>query len=79
MGAARYNRHLRGSDGGGLHRWYERVFDTPEKKTARLQRIPAKRFASREEVAGAVVYLASTAAAMVNGDSIRVDGGWTAQ
>ena len=56
-----------------------RVFDTPEKKTAMLQRIPANRFASREEVAGAVVYLASTAAAMVNGDSIRVDGGWTAQ
>jgi NAD(P)-dependent dehydrogenase (short-subunit alcohol dehydrogenase family) len=57
----------------------QRVFDTPEKKSTMLQRIPAKRFASCEEVAGAVVYLASAAAGMVNGDSIRVDGGWTAQ
>jgi NAD(P)-dependent dehydrogenase (short-subunit alcohol dehydrogenase family) len=56
-----------------------RVFDTPEKKKTMLQKIPANRFATCEEVAGAVVYLASTAAGMVNGDSIRVDGGWTAQ
>jgi NAD(P)-dependent dehydrogenase (short-subunit alcohol dehydrogenase family) len=56
-----------------------RVLDTPEKMDMMFRRIPAGRFASCEEVAGAVVYLASDAAGMVNGDSIRVDGGWTAQ
>jgi NAD(P)-dependent dehydrogenase (short-subunit alcohol dehydrogenase family) len=44
-----------------------------------LRRIPAARFASCGEVASAVLYLASPATAMVTGDCIKVDGGWTAQ
>ena len=36
------------------------------------------RLATVEEVAAAVVYLASPAAAMVTGTSLRIDGGWTA-
>jgi enoyl-[acyl-carrier-protein] reductase (NADH) len=44
-----------------------------------LRRIPAARFTSCEEVADAVIYLASNVAAMVTGDCVRVDGGWTVQ
>ena len=56
-----------------------KVINTPEKVKGMLSRIPAARFASCEEVTGAVIYLASNAAAMVTGDCVRVDGGWTAQ
>ena len=44
-----------------------------------LARIPIGRLGRVEEVAAAVVYLASPAAAMVTGASLLVDGGWTAQ
>ena len=39
--------------------------------------VPAKRFATAEEVAGAVAYLASPIAAFVNGINLPVDGGNT--
>ena len=41
-------------------------------------RIPLGRLATPEEIAAAVVYLASPGAAMVNGHTLVVDGGWTA-
>jgi NAD(P)-dependent dehydrogenase (short-subunit alcohol dehydrogenase family) len=44
-----------------------------------LARIPLGRLARVEDVVGAVVFLASPAAAMVTGASVLVDGGWTAQ
>ena len=44
-----------------------------------LARIPLGRLARVEDVAGAVVFLSSPAAAMVTGASLLVDGGWTAQ
>ena len=44
-----------------------------------LARIPLGRLGRVEEVAAAVVYLASPAAAMVTGASLLIDGGWTAQ
>ncbi len=44
-----------------------------------LERIPAGRLATPEEVADAVVFAASPAAAMVTGSSLLVDGGWTAR
>jgi NAD(P)-dependent dehydrogenase (short-subunit alcohol dehydrogenase family) len=37
------------------------------------------RMATVDEVAAAVLYLASPAAAMVTGTSLLVDGGWTAR
>ena len=43
-----------------------------------LGKIPCGRLALPEHVAAAVVYLASPEAAMVNCDTLRVDGGWTA-
>jgi NAD(P)-dependent dehydrogenase (short-subunit alcohol dehydrogenase family) len=41
--------------------------------------IPLGRIGKAEDVAAAVLYLASPAAAMVTGTSLLVDGGWTAQ
>lgn len=43
-----------------------------------MAKILPKRLARVEEIAAAVVYLASPAAAMVTGTSLLVDGGWTA-
>lgn len=43
-----------------------------------LGRIPLGRFGEPEDVAGAVVYLASSASDLVTGHTLLVDGGWTA-
>jgi NAD(P)-dependent dehydrogenase (short-subunit alcohol dehydrogenase family) len=43
-----------------------------------LTRIPLKRFAAVEEVAGAIRYLASPQAAYITGQTLLVDGGLTA-
>lgn len=37
------------------------------------------RFGRVEDVVGAVVFLASPAAALITGTTIMIDGGWTAQ
>ncbi len=44
-----------------------------------LGRIPAGRWGTPEDVAGAAVFLASDAAAYVHGFTIAVDGGWLAR
>ena len=43
-----------------------------------LNKIPAGRLATPEEIAAAVVFIASKEAAMVNCHTLSVDGGWTA-
>lgn len=43
------------------------------------ERIPSGRVGQPEDVAAAVVFAASPAAALVTGSSLLVDGGWTAQ
>jgi NAD(P)-dependent dehydrogenase (short-subunit alcohol dehydrogenase family) len=44
-----------------------------------LGSIPLGRVGRAQDVVGAVLFLASPASAMVTGDSLRVDGGWTAR
>ena len=51
----------------------------PEFLAGVLERIPAGRVGTTADVAGAVIYLASPAAAMVTGHVLLVDGGWTAR
>ncbi len=56
----------------------ERTLSDPAVRDDILRRIPLGRIAEPEDVVGAVVYLASAAAAMVTGHTLMVDGGWTA-
>ncbi|MCL6604091.1 MAG: SDR family oxidoreductase [Paenibacillus sp.] len=53
--------------------------DNPEYYQNVVSRIPANRVAELQDVAGAVIYLASSAGNMVTGTTLLVDGGWTAQ
>lgn len=51
-----------------------------EDMAARLLRdTPMGRFAAAEDVAAAILFLASDAAAMITGVTLPVDGGWTAR
>ncbi len=55
------------------------VFADPEVRAGMMRRIPLGRFGDPEDVAGAVVFLSSSAADMITGETLLVDGGWTAQ
>jgi len=52
--------------------------DDPETRKWIVDRIPLGRTGTVEEVANAVLFLASPAASLVTGSSLLVDGGWTA-
>jgi NAD(P)-dependent dehydrogenase (short-subunit alcohol dehydrogenase family) len=54
-------------------------FDDPTFRQKVLERIPARRVGTIDDVAGAVIYLASPAGALVTGSVLVVDGGWTAR
>lgn len=56
----------------------EKALQNPEFRADVLKRILLGRLAEPEEIASAVIYLASDAANMVTGHTIAVDGGWTA-
>ncbi len=55
------------------------MFDNPEFETFVLSRIPLGKVGQVEDVAEAVLFLASPRSKMITGDSLKVDGGWTAQ
>ncbi len=50
--------------------------EDPDRARAILERIPAGRWGQPEDIAGAVVFLASAASDYVNGTVLAVDGGW---
>ena len=53
--------------------------DDEDRNAAILERIPAGRWGTKEDMAGAVVWLASAASDYVHGFTVAVDGGWLAR
>jgi NAD(P)-dependent dehydrogenase (short-subunit alcohol dehydrogenase family) len=56
----------------------DRLTGAPDKKAAFVAAIPLKRGAKAEEIADAIVFLASSKASFITGQIIRVNGGKTA-
>lgn len=54
------------------------MLDDPDFKEFVQRMIPLGKVGQPNDVAVAALYLASDAAAMVTGHSLRIDGGWTA-
>jgi 2-dehydro-3-deoxy-D-gluconate 5-dehydrogenase len=54
----------------------EQLRNDPDRSAAILSRIPAGRWGSGEDIAGATVFLASPASDYINGTILTVDGGW---
>ena len=55
------------------------ILDDPVARKQVLDKIPLGQFGETEDVAGAVIYLATPAARLVTGTVLVVDGGWTAK
>ncbi|WP_372052594.1 MULTISPECIES: 2-dehydro-3-deoxy-D-gluconate 5-dehydrogenase KduD [unclassified Vibrio] len=53
--------------------------DDVERNQAILERIPAERWGTPQDIAGPCVFLASSASDYINGYTIAVDGGWLAR
>ena len=54
------------------------MFENEAIKTDILGRTPVGRLATPQEVAAAIVFLASPQAGMITGTALAIDGGWTA-
>ncbi|MDP3387763.1 MAG: glucose 1-dehydrogenase [Eubacteriales bacterium] len=57
----------------------ENVLNEEKVRKYLLDKTPMRRFGTAEEIASAVVYLASDEASYITGTILTVDGGWTAQ
>lgn len=55
----------------------ERAWADPQKRADMLRSIPLGRFGRPEDVAGAVIFLASPASDLITGEVIMIDGGYT--
>jgi NAD(P)-dependent dehydrogenase (short-subunit alcohol dehydrogenase family) len=55
------------------------VLSDPAFREAQVQRMPMGRILQVEDLMGAIVFLASPAAAMISGASLLVDGGFCTQ
>ncbi|HEV2798444.1 MAG TPA: 2-dehydro-3-deoxy-D-gluconate 5-dehydrogenase KduD [Nocardioides sp.] len=53
--------------------------EDPDRSRSILERIPAGRWGDADDIAGAAVFLSSSAADYVNGHVLVVDGGWMAR
>ena len=54
----------------------EALRNDPDRSTSILARIPLGRWGNPEDLAATAVFLASPAAAYINGELLTVDGGW---
>jgi NAD(P)-dependent dehydrogenase (short-subunit alcohol dehydrogenase family) len=57
----------------------EASFQDPVRHAERLQHMMIKRWGTPQDLAGAAIFLASSASAYVTGTDLFVDGGWTAK
>jgi 2-hydroxycyclohexanecarboxyl-CoA dehydrogenase len=67
-------------DFGGLSMWAaesNRAWGTPEMQARIAKAYPLRRIGKPEDVAGAVVFLASDAASFITGQTLSVSGGYT--
>lgn len=68
-------RHHRECCLPGLHRDRRLVQMSPEERRAAAMRVPMRRLGKPEEVAAAVLFLASPSAAYITGAALKIDGG----
>ena len=54
-----------------------RMLDDPEAMAPYYAQIPMRRVGTPQDVAGAVLFLTSPAAAYITGQTLRIDGGWS--
>lgn len=54
----------------------EALRNDPDRSRTIMERIPAGRWGQAEDIAGAVVFLSSSASDYVHGTTLAVDGGW---
>ncbi len=57
----------------------EASYQDPQRRSERLQNMMIKRWGNVQDLAGAVIFLASSASSYVTGADLFVDGGWTAK